>query len=120
MISEYHLYVERLNLNTSKDTVVEHFSRFGEVAKVALLIKHKSSQNKAFALVAFKEATSGKKALEDLNQEVGQAAKVFGQSIVLLNTITRYVYFNLLQKQTRVMHDAFFAGHWCTIRWGHN
>lgn len=82
------LYVSRLNLSTSRDSLKEHFSQFGEVLRVDLPIKYQSLLNKGYAFIAFKEASCVKNALAVSNKQVGQSPNIYSSPNCRDNSVT--------------------------------
>lgn len=68
----HELFVAKLKYTTTSNSIQKHFTQFGEVINIGLPMKKMKNEtsNKGYAFVAFKEASSLKKALAKPNQQV--------------------------------------------------
>lgn len=64
-----NIYVGNLSFRATEDEVKEAFARFGEVAKVSIIVDRETGRSRGFAFVEMLNADEAKAAVEGLNEQ---------------------------------------------------
>lgn len=64
-----NIYVGNLSFRATEDEVKEAFARFGEVAKVSIIVDRETGRSRGFAFVEMQNADEAKAAVEGLNDQ---------------------------------------------------
>lgn len=72
------IYVGRLSYDTTEKTLTELFTKYGDVASVALIIDRDSNRSKGFAFIEMKEIKAAQAAIDELNDST-----LDGRSIIV-------------------------------------
>ena len=59
-----NIYVGNLSFRATEDEVKEAFARFGEVAKVSIIVDRETGRSRGFAFVEMQNADEAKAAVE--------------------------------------------------------
>ena len=62
-----NIYVSNLGFNVQNEDLVKHFSKYGEVASVNIIIDKVTNRSRGFAFVDMKDTQSAENAIRELN-----------------------------------------------------
>ena len=63
-----NIFVARLNFKTTQETLLQAFSRFGEVASAKIIIEKGTGRSKGFGFVEMPNDEEGNQAIAGLNE----------------------------------------------------
>lgn len=62
-----NIYVSNLGFNVQNEDLKKHFSKYGEVASVNIIIDKVTNRSRGFAFVDMKDTQSAENAIRELN-----------------------------------------------------
>ena len=62
-----NIYVSNLGFNVQNEDLKKHFSKYGEVSSVNIIIDKVTNRSRGFAFVDMKDTQSAEKAIRELN-----------------------------------------------------
>jgi RNA recognition motif-containing protein len=62
-----NIYVSNLGFNVQDEDLKKHFSKYGEVASVKIVIDKVTNRSRGFAFVDMKDQQAAEKAIRELN-----------------------------------------------------